>query len=484
MAKKACTRGFVAALLLTGAIFLFGWQASAWGQTATIEAARGTILEWFDKNKDAKPEFKPGDVLTHADLEEKVRPFVFPPYFGLLQRWKDIKMEVVESRRLIPHKDYLACTEKYQRQVRLAEDGSLENYVCGEPFPTAELDPKDPLSGLKAAWNQEKRYYYRGLFILTGHANWVRPGKSHVIPEPEMPPAGWAGGEIEIKPGDWPVDTAKIYGGGGTFQRRMGFFYHKAYYSFLPMFPENNYMLPGSPEAGEVFFKEFTGFFSPFDVRGTAFIVKRYTDPRHTDDGWAYVPAIRRVRRISAEVKSDALMGTEHNLDDFYGFNGRPLDYDWKFWGFKDMLCVYDKTKWDDDILHAGGPNGWLIDDVWQIRKMAILERFPHDPRHPYSSVIMAFDADTWEIMMMMMLDRKERVWKISQWGVQWSEDAKRFTGINHGRHSIHWRMGSAWDIQNERADLWIGYVNGLPDFSSRYVTELYDLNRLTEMHR
>ena len=158
--------------------------------------------------------------------------------------------------------------------------------------------------------------------------------QEHTAPEPEKPPEAWLGEEVDIDT-DWSYDTDRIYGGGGTYERSLGTFYHKAYHSQLSMFPDNNYMLQENDAAKIMPWKEFTGFFSPYDVRGTAFIIARYIDPRRTDDGWAYVPSLRRVRRISAEVKSDSLMGTEHTLEDFYGFSGRPLEWDWKFWGKK-----------------------------------------------------------------------------------------------------------------------------------------------------
>ena len=87
------------------------------------------------------------------------------------------------------------------------------------------------------------------------------------------------------------------------------------------------------PGAANFEFKEFTGFYSPFDIRGTAFIIYRYAKPHREDDGWAYVSNLRRVRRISAEVKSDSLLGTDHTLEDFYSFSGRELEWHWRFLG-------------------------------------------------------------------------------------------------------------------------------------------------------
>ncbi len=472
-------------LFLAAAVLSFGaWRSRVWAQADVTQYTRETFLEWFNKYKDAEPDFKPGDVLTHADLE-RLRPFMLPGYFEQFQKWTDVKFEIVETRHLDLHPMWKECNEKYQSQVRLAGDGALENYVCGQPFPNDQLDPADPKSGIKAAWNYDKRWYWRGYFVANALTTWLRFGGTHTPPEPEMPPQGWMGEEVKIKPEDWKFDVEKIYGGGGRFERSLGTFYHRAYYSHLPMFAKNNYLLPGEADAKEVYWKEFTGFFSPYDVRGTAFIIVRYDDPRRPDDGWAYVPSLRRVRRISAEVKSDSLMGTEHTLEDFYSFSGRPLEWEWKLWGKKKMIVVgHGRTKWDDDGVRYGGPDGWLNDDVWQVREMYILERFPKDPRHPYSSVIMTIDPEDWEGWCMVAFDRKGKLWKIWQWGYMWSEDAKRFTDMNHGRQSIHWRNVDTVDIQNGRGNLWREYGGGLPDFSASYINRLFDLNRLTELHR
>jgi hypothetical protein len=459
-------------------------QTGAWAQQGDATTyTQQTFYDWFNKYKDAKPEFKPGDVLTHADLE-KVRPFMLPGYFEQFQKWTDLKMEVGETYHVTPHKAVLDCNEKFQRQVKLAADGALENYVCGFPFANEDIKEGDPQAGLKAAWNYDKRWWYRGLFVVNAMTTWLRFGGSHMPPELEMPPHNWMGDEVKIKPEDWQYDMAKIYGGGGKFERSLGCFYHRAYLSHLPMFEKSNYQVPGVTDADEVHWKEFTGFFSPYDVRGTAFIIARYNNPRRTDDGWAYVPALRRVRRISAETKSDSLMGTEHTIEDFYSFSGRVLEWNWKFHGWKDMLVVHAKSKWDDDVPRYRGPDGWLTDDVWQIRKVLVLERIPQDPRHPYASVFMTIDAETWEGSNMVAFDRKGKLWKIWQWGYMWSEGLRRYTDMTHGRSSINWRNAETVDVQNGRGNLWTGYGSGLPDFSVDFITKLYDLNRLTELHR
>ena len=55
---------------------------------------------------------------------------------------------------------------------------------------------------------------------------------------------------------------------------------------------------------------------------------------------------------------------------------------------------------------------------------------------------------------------------------------------MNANRGAIHWRNVDTVDIQNGRGNLWREYAGGLPDFSMDYINGLYDLNRLTELHR
>src|SRR3990172_10676 len=58
-------------------------------------------------------------------------------------------------------------------------------------------------------------------------------------------------------------------------------------------------LLPGSPElepGTNVEWAEFFDVKDPFDLRGTMFLLYRYTDPAQEDDTWADIPSLRRPR--------------------------------------------------------------------------------------------------------------------------------------------------------------------------------------------
>jgi outer membrane lipoprotein-sorting protein len=60
--------------------------------------------------------------------------------------------------------------------------------------------------------------------------------------------------------------------------------------------------------------KSLTIFDKPADVKGTAFLT--YSHAREPDDQWIYLPAIKRVKRISSKNKSGPFMGSEFAYED------------------------------------------------------------------------------------------------------------------------------------------------------------------------
>ena len=69
----------------------------------------------------------------------------------------------------------------------------------------------------------------------------------------------------------------------------------------------------------------------PYDVAGTAIMLWRYLDPVKQDMTFGYVPAIRRVRRMSPANRSDAMFGTDMTVDDANGYDGKVSAFEWKF---------------------------------------------------------------------------------------------------------------------------------------------------------
>lgn len=70
--------------------------------------------------------------------------------------------------------------------------------------------------------------------------------------------------------------------------------------------------------------KNIMFFLSPADVKNTSFMNWSY-DSDKPDDQWIYLPALKKVKRISSDSKSDYFMGSDFTYDDL---GDRKLDAD------------------------------------------------------------------------------------------------------------------------------------------------------------
>ncbi|MEQ1543921.1 outer membrane lipoprotein-sorting protein [Methyloglobulus sp.] len=66
-------------------------------------------------------------------------------------------------------------------------------------------------------------------------------------------------------------------------------------------------------------------FDSPADVKGTAFL--SFTHALIPDDQWLYLPAVKRVKRISSSNKSGPFLGSEYAFEDLTSFEVPKYSY-------------------------------------------------------------------------------------------------------------------------------------------------------------
>lgn len=62
--------------------------------------------------------------------------------------------------------------------------------------------------------------------------------------------------------------------------------------------------------------KSIMFFQTPADVKNTSFMNWSYDDDNMADDQWIYLPALKKVKRISSDSKSDYFMGSDFTYDD------------------------------------------------------------------------------------------------------------------------------------------------------------------------
>jgi outer membrane lipoprotein-sorting protein len=71
--------------------------------------------------------------------------------------------------------------------------------------------------------------------------------------------------------------------------------------------------------------KSLTIFDKPRDVKGTAFL--SFSHPVVSDEQWLYLPALKRVKRISSRNKSGPFMGSEFAFEDLSSFEVEKYTY-------------------------------------------------------------------------------------------------------------------------------------------------------------
>jgi len=120
--------------------------------------------------------------------------------------------------------------------------------------------------------------------------------------------------------------------------------------------------------------KSITVFNSPSDIAGTALLSHaRILDP---DDQWLYLPALKRIKRISSVNKSGPFVGSEFAFEDFTSLElGK---YDYKFLRAEpcdSMTC--DVVERYPKYEHSGYTKqiSWIDQDVYQVRKVEFYDR-------------------------------------------------------------------------------------------------------------
>jgi hypothetical protein len=282
--------------------------------------------------------------------------------------------------------------------------GAFPNFVEGIPFPESALDEKDPRLGAKVMYNKFYSSYTQGNLRFPFGTIWVAR-------------VGGLEREVQCEWQQYPMD---------------GFAGHK---------DESN------KEGYERF--ALIRVLAPFDIAGTNILLMRYRGEKQ-DTTLAYVPAIRRVRRMSPANRSDSFIGSDACVDDAWCFDGKVIAFTWKllrtqealfpflaedpqpldakgsaeYWTGKSMRQIhygYEDKDWQ------GAP--WMPTNlIWVKRKAFVLEMSPKDPYYNYGTQYMWVDTDVnlmtfWKVIY----DRANKYWKMMwySWSVFQSPDDK-----------------------------------------------------------
>jgi hypothetical protein len=335
-----------------------------------------------------RAEVAPGDRITEANVD-KVKDLISPGLEWCIKH--GFPMTIVETKRVEWPRAYKEATEKYASQVKISADGlTLQNYVAGQPFPN--LDPKDPQYAVKIMWN----YDY-----------------------------GFVNGLDDTDLRNFDADTGSLPANGPMTVERHFLLDH-----FRRLFWNARlYVEPKPEKPNPNGYRGQQGLYpilEPFDLKGVGALGNRYIDSAKQDDSWLYLPSLRRVRRLSTAQRSDALFGQDTDVDSYYGYAGHIAWMDWKFLGERDLLAVVHAknfpVKWHEKV-------DWAFDDVWEKRRVYMIEGISKLPQYAYSKRVLFIDKETWGIPYSDIYDRSGELWKI--WINDVSFRKKAFEGAN-----------------------------------------------------
>lgn len=120
----------------------------------------------------------------------------------------------------------------------------------------------------------------------------------------------------------------------------------------------------------------------PTRVRGTGFLTFDYADSETDDDQWLYLPALRKVRRISASDRGDYFLGTDFTYEDIKKEQKVEIkDYTFEAQGTAIVsdaeVHVVEGTPSTEDIADELGYSRvvWQIDpEIWMSRQTDIYD--------------------------------------------------------------------------------------------------------------
>ncbi len=147
-------------------------------------------------------------------------------------------------------------------------------------------------------------------------------------------------------------------------------------------------------------------FDSPADINGTALLSHaKILDP---DDQWLYLPALRRVKRISSVNKSGPFVGSEFAFEDFTALELEKYDYRYlREESCGDLVCdVLERTPRYE---HSGYTKqiSWVDQQDFQIRKVDFYDRRGELLKSLELTDYRQYDDQYWRPHLMKMVNHK-----------------------------------------------------------------------------
>ncbi len=388
----------------------------------SVFAAAGSNPNWKQEQSEMfkKIGLKPGDVLDTSN-HEKLKDVLPEPIVDWVKKG-EFRIKVGAFKYdFSPDKQWLEDSKKNAGKYKLQKgkvtymvDGATDQvpkFVYGRPFPNVDVKG-DPDGPMKLMYNQA--------------ADNSRAGSQ------------------------WNYNASLDWIGEGGYERSNVLQWIK--YSFWQR-PDGE-----QPNPKNYYFMELLPVTKPYDSKGVVTMYFRMADGTR-DQIFTYIPAIRRVKRMSGANRSDPTLGSDTCMDDAGGWSGDNSSMKWQCLG--EQIVLMPMTDWATErprnfSKQAGGgwmsdlgePDtqmGWMDPDstgvpwelmnvLWCPREMWVLEATPLDPYYAYGKCTLYVDKITLTVVLKTIYNKAMEYWRTSinpmpgsDWGERRSFNSQGF---------------------------------------------------------
>lgn len=148
--------------------------------------------------------------------------------------------------------------------------------------------------------------------------------------------------------------------------------------------------------------KALTVFESPRDVKGTAFL--SFSHALEADEQWIFLPALKRVKRISSQSKSGPFVGSEFAFEDMTSYEVEKFSY--TFLGEEEVngeACFVLKQVPEYDFSGYSFQKVWIDKSHYRVQKVEYYDRKESLLKTLYLSEYKQYKNKFWRPMKSLM---------------------------------------------------------------------------------
>ena len=364
---------------------------------------------------------KVGMVITKDNVDSVKAELIKLTSEGVYNMVKQgMEMVIADYKPWPVPKSFGDVTRANAGQAVLTADGNLKTrdgrwWIGGTPF--MNLNPKDPQAAVKAWYNQ--------VHVYDGD--------------------------------DFTHDGVNMFFINAIGQRERAL-----EMSWDRLFLTSREILPPKPsydpKMEDVFFRELVYVQSPADLRGFGNLTYRYNDQNKMDDSFAYIPAMRRVRRLTSGQRFDPFVGCDSSIGDFRTLDVPIARWNWKLVDVQPKLTTLFSCDYITENKNAQRRHPTTVGEKfprmnWRLwPNVYVIEATPKTKADcpVYSKKVVWALGGSWKSNLADAYDLQGKLWKTTQNYFYGYGDGKVLDLLSHFETNYY-----TYDHQSDHASPW-----------------------------